>query len=216
ILAPPMRYAHPQSSSRRLTGLVLTIGLHIVLVYALIHGLARKIVEIVTPPLETKIIEEIKPPQPEKPPPPPPKLATPPPPFIPPPEVNIQIPIQPPPTITAAPTPPPPAPVVIAPPPPPAPAAPARTPPVVLASSCDKPEYPPASRRANETGTVLLSFLIDTNGKVIDSKVERSSGSRRLDEAARAGLELCTFRPATAGGQPTRAWARIEYVWRLE
>ncbi|HZE59663.1 MAG TPA: energy transducer TonB [Burkholderiales bacterium] len=195
-----MSYAAPRSSSRRLAGAVATIALHIVLIYALLHGLARKIVEVVAPPLQTKIIEEIKPPQPEKP--PPPKLAVPPPPFIPPPEINIQVPVQQAPTITATPTPPPPAPV--------------RTAPVVQAASCDKPEYPPASRRANETGTVLLQFLIDVNGKVIDSKVERSSGYRRLDEAARAALELCNFRPATVDGQPTRAWARIEYLWRLE
>ncbi len=163
------------------------------------------------PPLETKIIAEVKPPQPEKPPPPPPKLATPPPPFIPPPEVNIQIPIQQAPTITAvAPTPP-----AVALAPTPAPQA-VRTAPVVLASSCDKPEYPPAARRANETGTVLLSFLIDASGRVIQSKVERSSGSRRLDDAAREGLGLCKFRPATVDGAPTQAWARIEYVWRLE
>jgi periplasmic protein TonB len=210
-----MSYAHPRSSGRRLTGVVVTIVLHIVLIYALIHGLARKIVEIVAPPLETKIIEEIKPPQPEKPPPPPPKLATPPPPFIPPPEVNIQVPIQQPPTITATPTPPPPAPVVIA-PTPPVVRQPVRTAPVVQAASCEKPEYPPASRRANETGTVLLNFLIDENGKVVESKVERSSGSRRLDDAARDALELCKFRAATVDGRPTRAWARIEYVWRLE
>ena len=193
--------------------MVITVALHIVLIYALIHGLARKIVEIVTPPLETKIIEEIKPPQPDKPPPPPPKLATPPPPFIPPPEVNIQMPIQQAPTITAvAPTPPPkPAPFVPTPP-----REVSRTAAVVNAASCDKPEYPPAARRANETGTVLLQFLIDVDGKVIDSKVERSSGSRRLDEAARQGLELCNFKPATVDGKPTRAWSRIEYVWRLE
>jgi protein TonB len=193
---------------------VITVALHIALIYALIHGLARKIVEIVTPPLETKIIEEIKPPA-DKPPPPPPKLTTPPPPFIPPPEVNIQMPIQQAPTITAvAPTPPPPAPVPFVPTPPPRVAV--STAPVVNAASCDKPEYPPAARRANETGTVLLNFLIDVNGKVLESKVERSSGSRRLDEAARQGLELCNFRPATVDGRPQRAWARIEYVWRLE
>src|SRR6266850_2199156 len=173
-LRPPMSYAHPRSQNRRLTGLVVTVALQMVLIYALIHGLARKIVEIVTPPLETKIIEEIKPPQPDKPPPAPA-------PFVP----------------TPAPQ-------------------PVRTAPVVQAASCDKPEYPPASRRANETGTVLLNFLIDEKGKVLDSKIERSSGSRRLDDAARAGLELCKFQPATVDGRATRAWARIEYVWRLE
>jgi protein TonB len=210
-----MSYAHPRSSGRRTAGVILTIVLHIVLIYALLHGLARKIVNIVAPPLETKIIEEIKPPQPEKPPPPPPKLATPPPPFIPPPEVNIQVPIQQAPAITAVAPTPPPAPVPFT-PTPPVVREPVRTPPVVQAASCDKPEYPPAARRANEVGTVLLNFLIDTNGKVIDSKVERSSGSRRLDDAARSALELCKFRPATVDGNPTRAWARIEYVWRLE
>jgi len=208
-----MSYAHPRSQSRRLTGMVITVALHIALIYALIHGLARKIVEIVVPPLETKIIEEIKPPAPDKPPPPPPKLETPPPPFIPPPEVNIQMPMQMAPTITAVAPTPPPKPAPMAPTPP---RQAVNTAPVVNAASCDKPEYPPAARRANETGTVLLNFLIDVDGKVIDSKVERSSGSRRLDEAARAGLELCNFRPATVDGKPTRAWARIEYVWRLE
>src|SRR5256885_4487152 len=58
---------------------------HVLLIYALVHGLARKIVEVVRAPLETKIIEEVKRPPQEQPPPPPPppKLATPPPPFIP-------------------------------------------------------------------------------------------------------------------------------------
>src|SRR5437879_10833509 len=98
-----MSYAHPKSSSRPVIALVAVGIFRVVLIYALIHGLARKIVEVVRAPLETKIIEEIKRPPPEQqpPPPPPPKLATPPPPFIPPPEVQIQVPVQPAPTITA-------------------------------------------------------------------------------------------------------------------
>src|SRR5258706_15053528 len=148
-----MSYADPHASGRRFTGLIVTVGLHIILIYALIHGLARKIVEVVVPPLETKIIAEVKPPQPEKPPPPPPKLETPPPPFIPPPEVNIQIPIQQAPTITAvAPTPP-----AVALAPTPAPQAGGAAP-VVLASSCDKPEDPPAARPPHDTGTPPLNL----------------------------------------------------------
>jgi protein TonB len=213
-----MSYVQPRTSGRRLAGLLFTVALHIILVYALIHGLARKIVEVVLPPLETKIIEQVKPPAPDKPPPPPPpKLAAPPPPFIPPPEIRVQVPVAPQPTITAVTPTPPPAPAPIVPtPPPPVAAAPVRTPPVVQAASCEKPPYPPASRRAHETGTVLLSFLIDADGKILESKVERSSGYRRLDDAAREGLNLCNFRPATVDGRPTRAWARIEYVWTLQ
>ena len=90
-----------------------------------------------------------------------------------------------------------------------------RTPAVVDAKTCEKPPYPAAALRANETGIVQLRFLIDVDGKVLDSKVERTSGSRRLDEAARAGLSLCKFKPATLNGRPERTWGRIEYEWKL-
>jgi len=207
-----MSYAHPKTSSRPLVALVAVGIFHVLLIYALMHGLARKIVEVVRAPLETKIIEEIKRPPPEQqpPPPPPPKLATPPPPFIPPPEVQIQVPVQLAPTITAVVQTPPAVPIA-------PPAAPAqRTAAVVDARGCEKPPYPAASLRANERGIVRLSFLIDVDGRVLESKVERSSGYRRLDEAARAALGACKFRPATVDGRPERAWARIDYDWKIE
>jgi periplasmic protein TonB len=100
----------------------------------------------------------------------------------------------------------------------PAPGAPgpARTAAVVDARACPKPPYPAGSLRANETGIVRLNFLIDVDGRVLESKVQRSSGFKRLDEAARAGLGLCKFLPATVDGRPERAWARIEYEWKIE
>jgi periplasmic protein TonB len=201
-----MSYAVPKDSGSRLTGLVAVVAFHVVLIYALVHGLARKIVEVVNQPLQTKIIEEIKPPPPDNPPPPPPKLTAPPPPYIPPPEVQIQLPLSAmAPTITA---------VTNVKPADPAP--PVRTAAVVDAKGCEKPPYPAASLRANEVGIVQVSFLIDTDGTVLESKVERSSGYRRLDEAARSALTLCKFRPATVGGRPERSWARIDYVWKIE
>jgi protein TonB len=218
-----LSYAQPQgNANRRLTGLAVVVVFHALMGYALVNGLARKIVEVVTQPLETKIIEEIKPPPQEKPPPPPPpRLAAPPPPYIPPPEVQVQVP-QTAPAITAVTTAKPTEPVAVpgqryAPPAPAAPrAAPVRTSPVVDARACDKPEYPPAALRAQETGIVLLAFLIDVDGSALESKVERSSGSRRLDEAARKALGLCKFKPATVDGKPERAWAKIEYEWKME
>ena len=220
-----MSYASPKNADRRLIGFIAVIVLHIVMVYALLNGLARKIVEVVLPPLETRIIEEVKPPPLDRLLPPPlPKLAAPPPPYVPPPEVRVQI-VQTAPTITAVtnvkplePVPPPaavaPAPVVAA-APAPAPRNPVKVAAVVDAKSCEKPAYPAASLRAGETGIVLLNFLIDVDGNVLDSKVERSSGSRRLDEAAREGLKLCKFRAATVDGRPEQSWARMEYAWKL-
>jgi protein TonB len=114
--------------------------------------------------------------------------------------------------------PPSPLPVQINPPPaPPAPpAAPVFTSAVISATSCEKPEYPSAAKRMEEEGTVQLKFLVGVDGKVIESAVEKSSGFRRLDEAARAGLSKCQFKPATIDGKPQQSWASLKYTWRLE
>src|SRR5713101_8453816 len=184
-----MSYAVQKDSSTRLAGLAVVVVFHGALIYALVHGLARQIVEVISQPLETKIIEEIKAPPPDKPPPPPPpKLVMPPPPYIPPPEVQVQVAVSAP-TITAV--------TNVKPP-----AEPVRT--EAIRDPYCVPEYPPGARRANETGTVQLSYLVDVDGKVLESKIERSSGSRRLDEAAKTALALCKYAPATADGRPVR------------
>ena len=97
-----MDYADSQRSwGKHAPSIIFVIILHVLVGYALVTGLARKMVDVIKQPLETKIIEEVKKVIPDTPPPPPPKLNTPPPPFIPPPEVNIQDPVvTPPPSIT--------------------------------------------------------------------------------------------------------------------
>jgi protein TonB len=50
--------------SRHLIGFGIVVLMHVILIYALVTGLARNIVEVIKQPLETKIIEEVK----EKPP----------------------------------------------------------------------------------------------------------------------------------------------------
>lgn len=213
-----MKYAGQRKGpANHLVGFTMVVLLHVVTAYALMTGLARKVIEVVRAPIETKIIEEVKKqPEADKPPPPPPKLAPPPPPYIPPPEVNIAVAPTAAPTnaITAVTTAKP-----VAPPPPPSP-APARTgvrtAPVVQAASCEKPEYPAASKRLEEEGTVVLRFLIDVDGRVIDSKVETGSGYDRLDQAARNALGKCKFKPGTVDGKPEQSWASMKYTWRLE
>jgi TonB family protein len=120
-------------------------------------------------------------------------------------------------------TPQPPAPVVVTAPAPVAPApapvvkaAPVRVAAVVNSANCETPDYPSASRRLEEEGTVSLRFLVGVDGKVIQAEVEKSSGYKRLDEAARAGLSRCSFKPATVDGKPEQGWANMKYTWRLE
>jgi periplasmic protein TonB len=97
-----------------------------------------------------------------------------------------------------------------------APKAPAQVAAVVDASNCARPDYPPASLRNGEAGTVTLAFLIGTDGKVVDSRVEKSSGFRALDKAAQVGLGLCRFKPGSVDGVPQPSWTRMQYVWNLD
>ncbi|WP_408611059.1 energy transducer TonB, partial [Limnohabitans radicicola] len=203
--------------TKHLVGLGLVVLLHLLLLWAINSGLARSFVKKLKGPVEAVLLEEQKPDIPPPPPPPPPKNLPPPPPsYVPP----VDVPVSAPPAANAIaavsntpqpPAPPSPAPVVAAPP-----AAPVRTGAVVNSANCEKPEYPSASRRLEEEGTVSLRFLVGVDGKVIQAEVDKSSGFRRLDEAARAGLAKCQFKPATVDGKPEQAWASMKYTWRLE
>ncbi|HEX8955205.1 MAG TPA: energy transducer TonB [Burkholderiaceae bacterium] len=79
---------------------------------------------------------------------------------------------------------------------------------------CDKPEYPRASLVNEEQGTVVLALQIGTDGKVMDSKVEKSSGYKNLDKATMK-LASCKFKPMTKDGKAEEAWAKFEYSWTL-
>ncbi len=82
--------------------------------------------------------------------------------------------------------------------------------------SCSKPVYPEADAREKHAGTVTVFFLLSPEGKVLDSKVQKSSGHRALDEAARSALAKCSFTPPMAGGKPVQAWTAVQYVWTLD
>ena len=183
-----MDFSKRQADPRRhLVGFTFVVLFHALIVYALVTGLAKKVVDVVRAPIETKVIEEIKkpPPPPEIVVPPPPKLEAPPPPFIPPPEVQIATPPPPAPTITAVTPTPPPAPVVIAPapppvappveaPPPPPPPAPAPKP-TSIAAYCSKmpqPEVP----GVDFTGKITLTARATIKGnKIVDAEVITTS-----------------------------------------
>jgi protein TonB len=170
--------------TRKFVGLGAVVVFHIIIVYALITGLARKVVEVVKGPIEVKVIEEVikKPPPPPELLPPPPKLQAPPPPFIPPPEINIQPPPTPAPTITAVTPEAPPAPQapVIAPPPPaPAPPTPAVQSAAVVCpnyrEALSSVAYPREAALENIQGEVLAEFTLGANGQIRDIVIKSST-----------------------------------------
>lgn len=200
-----MSYAQQQRNpTKHLVSIGLVILLHLLIVWALVTGLARKVVQVIKAPIETKIIEEVKPPPP--PPekielPPPPKFTPPPPAYVPPPEVQVQTPPPPQTTITVTPTPPP----VEAPPvqaprveaPAPAPAPPAPPAPMTAAVVCpgyiavlNDAGFPREALRAGiERGSVTLKLTIGTNGAITKADIVSSTNrlfNRGAMEAARA------------------------------
>ena len=201
------------TNNNRAIGFVFVIGFHILLVWGLMNGLARKAIELLPLPIETKIIEDVKP-KIEEPPPPKPEFEPPPPPYIPPPDIVIAQPPPPTQTITTTTVKP------VAPPAPVAPAAPKQTvrtsPKIDLKGSpraCREPEYPSASERLGEAGTSAISLLIGIDGKVQQSRIDATSGFKRLDEAAVKAFSKCKFSVGTLDGQPEASWFSIKYKW---
>ena len=223
-------YANRQRASRKhVIGLTAVVVLHGLLFWAINSGLARKFVKVIKGPVEAVLLEETKPeiPPPPPPPPPPPKNLPPPPPsYVPP--VDIQV---------AAPTPvnaiaavsntpqpvapPSPLPVQMTAPPAPAP-APVRTGVVANSGSCkvDDSDYPSASKRLEEEGTTTIRMLVGVDGRVLEVKIEKSSGFRRLDQATEQlakNFNKCKFTPATIDGKAIQDWGPpMQYIWRLQ
>ena len=130
--------------------------------------------------------------------------------FVPPPEVRIETPAPPPSTAITAVT------NVKPTAPPPAREAVTVMPRIDLAHS-RQPDYPPVSRRLGEQGSVILSVLVDVNGRVADAKIVQSSGFERLDQAAIAGVkESYRFVPATVDGKPQQMWYTFKFTWKLQ
>ena len=204
--------------TRHLVGISAVVILHILVVWALVSGLARKVVEVVKGPIEVKVIEEIlkKPPPPPEVLPPPPKVAAPPP-FIPPPEINIAPPPNLAPTITAvtkdAPTAPH-APMIQKVPEAPAPVAPAvRSAQIACANYREVMQsivYPKEALQNGTEGDVVIEFTVAANGQIKDVVI-KSSSNRVFN---RSSMAVVSQLSCQSGGQDIRVQAPISFKIR--
>ncbi len=198
-----MDFARQQRDpTRHVIGIVFVILLHVLVVYALVTGLARKAVEVIKKPITATIIEEIKLPPP--PPPPPKKIeipkATPPPQaYVPPPDIPVPTTTEP--VITAVTPTPPPEPVVIAPPPPPVAIAPPAPPkPAVRRGAVPinrvEPVYPREAIKDNiASGRVLAHLQVDEKGLVTEVKIVEATPRRVFDREVIRALSQWKFQP---------------------
>ncbi len=205
-----MNYADQQRNpTRSIVGFVAVALFHVLLIWALVNGLGKNIVDIIKQPLETKIIKDTKPPPKEAPPPPPPQLAAPPPPYVPPPDIQIANPepqnnaiTQ---TTTTA---PPPGPVVTA---PPAQAAPDRDVSEHPIGGTAAPEYPQDMLEEEREGSATVTCDVDTSGVTNNCVLTNVTGGASFGRSALAFAERHRYSPATHNGVPVPA----RRSWRL-
>ena len=101
---------------------------------------------------------------------------------------------------------------------PPAPSAAERLLPASVLQYAEPPVlvYPRASRRAGETGRVLLRVFVDEEGRPRQVLVHRSSGFTRLDEAAIDAVRKARFKPCLDQGRPAAGWALVPLTFELD
>jgi periplasmic protein TonB len=76
------------------------------------------------------------------------------------------------------------------------------------------PEYSEEARKAKYSGAVLLSIVVNTDGRADNIKVIKSLGMG-LDEKAIEAVERWRFKPGANNGVPVRVRAQIEVNFRL-
>jgi periplasmic protein TonB len=80
---------------------------------------------------------------------------------------------------------------------------------------CPRPDYPRASLANEEQGATTISLLVGVDGKVTDSRIDKSSGFKNLDKAT-LKLAQCKFKPVLKDGKPDPTWISLEYDWKLD
>jgi protein TonB len=204
-------YAHESTYiPRRMVVFAAIVVFHVFLVWGLANGLARQVVEVLAPPIETDLIDEQI--EDEAPPPPPPPEMERPPVEVPPPEVNIVIPQDAAPTtaisnVTDRPVP-------VAPPPVKRAGTPAKL--DVKRSPATDDFYPPSSRRAEEEGVVTVRVCSNPEGRVAGTPtVAKGSGFEKLDEAAVKWAQRARFIPGTEDGKPVESCTQFNVRFKL-
>lgn len=75
--------------------------------------------------------------------------------------------------------------------------------------------YPRTALANRIEGTVILRVLVGEDGSVRDIEIDKTSGSRDLDRAAREAVMKWKFKPGMRGGVAYAGWARVPISFTL-
>lgn len=78
-----------------------------------------------------------------------------------------------------------------------------------------KPQYPPIAYSNKIEGQVVVAILVNTDGRVLDTKVVKSS-NEIFNEEALAAVKQWSFKPAIYEKKPIKFWYNAPIIFRLE
>ena len=78
------------------------------------------------------------------------------------------------------------------------------------------PPYPVASVRFNEQGRTTVRVLIAANGRAERAEIAKSSGYKRLDDAAVSSVMRWRYVPGKRGGVAEPMWFEVPINWTLQ
>ena len=84
-----------------------------------------------------------------------------------------------------------------------------------MKSIYDKVVYPAEARKAGIEGRVVVQFVVDENGQVVDPQIIRGIGGG-CDEAALAAVKGIEFTPGYQKGVQVRVQFQLPIVFRLQ
>lgn len=76
-----------------------------------------------------------------------------------------------------------------------------------------QPEYPDIARKANITGKVFVTALVNKQGKV--EAIGKVTGPEVFHEAARAATLQWEFEPAIQNDKPVKVWVSVPFTFTL-
>jgi TonB family protein len=76
--------------------------------------------------------------------------------------------------------------------------------------------YPKALRDHGVSGTALIWVLVDRDGSVLTTKVNKTSGQPEIDEAAMRVAKEMKFKPALNNGDPVAVWIQMPIAMKPE
>lgn len=79
-----------------------------------------------------------------------------------------------------------------------------------------QPDYPAAAKRMGEEGKIILRVLVDEQGRPEQIIVQQSSGSPRLDDAAKQAVRRALFKPFIDNGKAISAFAIVPITFELQ